>query len=190
MQNLFEYQRKYIPQIGVYGRLTHSDIVRLSSGLDTDIFRTNACVGYRRSLRNRKHFLFSYEGHKVPLNRLLYHNYISDVEPGDIIVNTCVNSSFCCNIRHITKRSKRASQRTKKLSEDQVIAICRRLMKGDPVTEIAKDFNVSRMSVNNIRVGKSHRAITERNNITVDELQNKKNEKNENLKNTLKTKTR
>lgn len=181
MQNLYDYQRTYIPQIGMYGPLSHHDIVRLSYGLDSDIFRTNACVGYCGSIRRDKKYVvplqFSYEGHKVPLNRLLYHNYIEDIEPGDNIVNTCkYKGGLCCNIRHITKRPSSSSttkRRTAKLTEAQVIGICQRLVKGDAVTTIANDYGVSRMAINNIRTGKSHRAISDRN--------IKKNEKNENV---------
>lgn len=161
LSQLLDYQRHQIPRVGMYDKLGLEDLLRVAEGLNGNIFNNNgACVGFRESLLTGKPAQFSFEGHKVPLNRLLYHNFIGDVSDADVVENSCVNKSTCCNIRHITKTSRQPSRQTSKLSDEQVIDICHRLAKNESASQIAKDYGVSRVCIHKIKTGKTHRAIS------------------------------
>lgn len=161
LSQLMNYQRPNVSQIGLYGKLGLEDFLRVAEGLDGDIFSTQECVGFRKSLETEKPAQFSFGGHKVPLNRLLYHNFIDDTRKNDIIENSCGNKSTCCNIRHITKKTRKArSNPVNKLTDQQVITICHRLAANESASKIAKDFGVSRVCIHNIKKGKTHTAIS------------------------------
>ena len=106
--NLFQKQRKNIPDLRfgntIYGKLSFQDIVRLDSFIDTDIFDLEKCAKYHSHHTNGILTAFSYETKKISLHKILYHNYIADIEPNTLYYTTCKNDFACANVHHITKK--------------------------------------------------------------------------------------
>ena len=159
--NMLNYQRSQIPTIGKYGRLDLEDLLRIANRLDADIFKDTGCTRFNAASQQ-----VSFHGEKVPLNRLLYHNFIGDVNPGDLVINSCENKGACCNIRHIKKKIRAPDRSSRKLTDDQVIQVCAALRNNESVSDIALRFGVSRVAINNIRIGRTHVALTK--SMTVD----------------------
>lgn len=80
---------------------------RISRNLDDTIF-SNKCViwkGYITYISNTDtHYInFFFNGKKHALHRLLYLNYIGEVNKNEYLKYTCENKGKCCNINHIYK---------------------------------------------------------------------------------------
>lgn len=108
--NLIKQQRKLIPMIGNYGKLSFDDIKRLDKYIDNDIFNkdNDECIIYKGELK-KNYATISFKSRKVSVHRLLYHNYIDNITEHDQILFNCKNKSTCCNLMHfniITKTRK------------------------------------------------------------------------------------
>ena len=99
--NLLKKQRKIIPMIGNYGKLSFEDIKRLDKYIDVNIFDTDndECIIYKGELK-KNYATISFKSRKVSVHRLLYHNYINDINESDQILFHCENKSTCCNLSH------------------------------------------------------------------------------------------
>lgn len=108
-QNLFlkliKNQRKNIKKIGNYGKLSFEDIKRIDKYIEEDIFEGKECIIYKGEIK-KNYATMSYKGKKVSVHRLLYHNYIDDINETDHIVFLCNNKSICCNLLHFYIKSK------------------------------------------------------------------------------------
>lgn len=101
----FQRQRKKISEIGNYGRLDFEDIKRLDKYIKGNIFVSNECCLYTGEVK-KKYSTISYQGKKVSVLRLLYHNYIDDVEEKDTLEYLCDNPGVCCNLKHFKIKGK------------------------------------------------------------------------------------
>lgn len=98
---LFKRQRKNIQPVGNYGRLCHSEILRMSKTCG-NYYKKDKCMAFKGHVKN--YILeFSYKGNKTSLYRILYHNFIGEIEPSDRIILTC-NNFGCCNLDHLIKK--------------------------------------------------------------------------------------
>ena len=95
--HLLMNKRKDIGDSGHYGELTQPDVIRLDKYIGGDIFG-DTCVEWIGERKNTYSTL-SFRRKKVSLLRLLYHNYIGDVEGVKII--QCEKTKNCCTISHI-----------------------------------------------------------------------------------------
>ncbi len=89
-------------------RLSYNDLKRISKYLITTIFNNNDCCiwnGYLSTIKNNKHnyINFFFNKKKYSLQRLLYINYIDDLNNNEYIKYNCDNKGGCCNINHIYK---------------------------------------------------------------------------------------
>ena len=89
-------------------RLSYNDLKRISKYLITTIFNNNDCCiwnGYLSTIKNNKHnyINFFFNKKKYSLQRLLYINYIDDLNNNEYIKYNCDNKGSCCNINHIYK---------------------------------------------------------------------------------------
>ena len=89
-------------------RLSYNDLKRISKYLITSIFNNNDCCiwnGYLSTIKNNKHnyINFFFNKKKYSLQRLLYINYIDDLNNNEYIKYNCDNKGSCCNINHIYK---------------------------------------------------------------------------------------
>ena len=90
-------------------KLNLNDITRICKKLNKSIF-TNECSlwnGYITILKNNdKYINFYFKKKKYALLRLLYQNFIEDLNKNEYITNTCDNKGICCCINHIIKKNK------------------------------------------------------------------------------------
>lgn len=100
--DLLRNQRKNIKISGNYGKMSFYDIKRFDKYTGGNVFGDD-CVKYYGDLKDYKTSIFSYRGKKVSLYRLLYHNFIGDINRRDKLCLECPNKPLCCNINHIKK---------------------------------------------------------------------------------------
>jgi len=101
----FQRQRSNIKEIGNYGKMDFHDIKRLDMYIKGNIFVSDNCCLYTGEIK-KKYSTISYKGKKVSVLRLLYHNYINDVESEDIVEYLCEKVGICCNLRHFKIKGK------------------------------------------------------------------------------------
>ena len=110
LKELIKNQRK---NIKVENKLLLSDLKRISNNLDSNIFSNDECCiwnGYitNNNNENRSKYINFYFNHKkTALHRLLYINYVDNLEKKEYIKYTCKNKGICCNINHIKKTKKK-----------------------------------------------------------------------------------
>merc|ERR1711871_347993 len=107
-------------------KLTLQDIRRISKNIKTSIFDTSGCSLWDGYITNKNkeskssYINFYFRHRKVALHRLLYENYVSDIEENQYIKYNCKNKGICCNINHMYTIEKEISKNlNKKDNEDQ-----------------------------------------------------------------------
>jgi hypothetical protein len=85
-----------------------NDIIRLLKNIDNSIFNQDDCViwkGYLTKCNNNKscYVNFYLKKRKLALHRILYINFIDDLDVKHYLKFTCDNPGKCCNINHIVK---------------------------------------------------------------------------------------
>jgi len=103
--NMIQSQRKDLPY---KIRLDMDDINRIVHNINTNPFSDSECclwTGYitTNEEAKTKYINFYFKHHKIALHRLLYVNYIGDLENNSYLKFTCKNKGICCNIKHIEK---------------------------------------------------------------------------------------
>jgi len=89
-------------------RLSYNDLKRINKYINKSIFNNDECIlwnGYISILKNNQHqyINFFFNKKKYSLQRLLYMNYIDDLEINEYIKYKCCNNGSCCNINHFYK---------------------------------------------------------------------------------------
>jgi hypothetical protein len=103
---LIKNQRSNIP---FDKKMSYSDLKRISKYLNMSIFNNDECVlwsGYITTIKHddtKSYINFYYNGKKFALHRLLYINYINDLNDSEYIKFSCCNKGKCCNINHFYK---------------------------------------------------------------------------------------
>ncbi len=88
-------------------KLTLQDIRRITKNLRTSIFDVSCCSLWEGYITNKNkdsktsYINFYFRHRKVALHRLLYENYVSDIEENQYIKYNCSNKGVCCNINHM-----------------------------------------------------------------------------------------
>jgi len=83
------------------------DIKRISKNINSSIFdASNCCLwkGYitnKNNINKSKYINFYFRHSKVALHRLLYENYVGNLENNQYIKYSCTNKGFCCNVNHM-----------------------------------------------------------------------------------------
>ena len=93
---------KQLPNIQE-NKLTNSDILRISNKLNENIFTDN-CVIYNGTYyrRNNKYYIpFYYKYKKISLTRILFINYVEEINSNFYIKYTCNNKGLCCCLSHM-----------------------------------------------------------------------------------------
>jgi len=85
-----------------------NDLIRLLKNIDGNIFNKTDCVlwkGYLTKCNNNKscYVNFYLKKRKLALHRILYINFIDDLDIKHYLKFTCDNPGKCCNINHILK---------------------------------------------------------------------------------------
>ena len=104
---LINLLNKQLNNIDSKKKLNLSDINRICKNLNTSIFGSECSIwqGYITKLKknNDKYINFFFKGKKYALHRLLYTNYIGELNKKEYLKYTCDNKGSCCNINHYKK---------------------------------------------------------------------------------------
>lgn len=106
-------------------KLTLQDIRRIAKNLKSSIFDASCCSMWDGYITNKNkeskssYINFYFRHRKVALHRLLYENYVSDIEENQYIKYNCSNKGICCNINHmytlVPEESKKESKKASKV---------------------------------------------------------------------------
>ena len=99
LRNLLSHQRKDVNDIGLYGKLEFDDMKRLDRFIQGDPTSSMDCCLFLGKKKGT-YCYFSFRGKKVSILRLMYHNFVGDLEPIHKIGHTCDNKGICCNLQH------------------------------------------------------------------------------------------
>ncbi len=103
-QELIKRQRKDCRECK---RLSLHDFKRISKNLKTSIFDASNCSLWEGYITNKnqklksKYINFYFRHRKVALHRLLYENYVSEIQDNQYIKYSCECKGICCNINHM-----------------------------------------------------------------------------------------
>ena len=91
-------------------KLTYRDMNRIVKYIDKPIFGEECSIwlGYISCLgkdNNNFYINFFFRDKKVGLHRLLYSNFVGNIESNEYIRFSCENQGKCCNINHFIKYS-------------------------------------------------------------------------------------
>lgn len=93
-------QRKDIKPSGGYDRITFKQLRRIDLNLRGNIFGTDCVLWANEADKHKKYIGITFNGKKVSLLRLLYLNYIDDIDQKDFIYYLCENRGKCCCLNH------------------------------------------------------------------------------------------
>lgn len=105
MNELVLNQRQNIPNNRT---LTFSDLKRIAKNIDKSVFDKKECniwKGYvTKKPNNRGTYVnFYFKKKKLALHRLLYINFVGELENDEYLKFTCKNKGVCCNVNHMKK---------------------------------------------------------------------------------------
>ena len=101
--------------IELKSKLVLSDLKRLTNHLQYDIFG-NECSLWNGPIiitNNKEYISFFINGKKVSLNRILYKNFIDDLDENEYLKYSCSNKGRCCTLKHFYKVNKKVKEEKK-----------------------------------------------------------------------------
>lgn len=107
-----ELMQNQLKTISPARRLLYKDLVRISKFLSTSLWDKNSCcmwLGYVTSSKHSRkgsYITFFYRNKKVALHRILYDNFVGELDDNHYLKFTCENvenRGRCCNIYHMVK---------------------------------------------------------------------------------------
>jgi hypothetical protein len=90
-------------------KLTFRDIKRICKNLNTNKFEKKKCSLWTGKVTNMninnkaKYINFYFRGKKRALHRLLYINFVGELNDDEYLKFCCENKGICCNIHHLKK---------------------------------------------------------------------------------------
>lgn len=106
MTEVLSKQLKVIPSDK---KLQYTDIKRICKFVNTSLFDENECCVWEGYVTNSNegnkgtYINFYFRGRKIALHRLLYINFIGDLQDDEYLKFICPNKGRCCNINHLKK---------------------------------------------------------------------------------------
>lgn len=169
-----------VSKFGNYDKLSPGDMERISSKIDGDIFGTRCALWKNATckMNGGKHgrIFFGYGRNKngvrykkaVVVSRLLYHNFVAPLNAEKpSILHRCNTNGKCCTLQHLyagtpaennrdmiehgNAHYKPGKQGKRKLTEDDVQRIRKRLNDGAKGVTVAKEFSVCQHTISRIR---------------------------------------
>jgi hypothetical protein len=106
LENLIKNQKDIIDS---KSKLVLSDLKRLTNNLSQDIFGDTCSLwnGPVLVANNKEYISFFINGKKVSLNRILYKNYVGELEDKEYLKFSCINKGRCCTLNHFYKVNKK-----------------------------------------------------------------------------------
>lgn len=122
-QIINELMVRQIETIPENRKLFYDDMQRILRYITESIFTENECVlwnGYITNEHNNKgtYINFYFNGKKMALHRILYENYVGELQATEYIRYNCENRGKCCNINHMKKYGKKTEQ---KEEDDEIV---------------------------------------------------------------------
>jgi len=130
---LIKKQRKTCKEIK---KLTLHDIKRISKNIKTSIFDSSGCCLWDGYITNKNkttkssYINFYFRHRKVALHRLLYENYVSDLQENQYIKYNCDCKGICCNLNHMYT----IDVKSKPEDKPKVIKTCKKSENGKNTT--------------------------------------------------------
>jgi hypothetical protein len=106
-------------------KLNIGDIKRICKYIDSSIFSPESCClwkGYITNSANQNkgtYVNFYFRKKKEALHRLLYINFVGELNVTEYLKFTCDNKGKCCNVKHLTKFKYNKKSTKEKVSEIQ-----------------------------------------------------------------------
>ena len=106
---LTELITKQIKDLAYDKKLQYADLKRICKYINTSIFDKNRCCmwnGYITNSNNSNkgtYINFYFRKKKAALHRLLYINFIGELDYDEYLKFTCEEKGRCCNISHLKK---------------------------------------------------------------------------------------
>lgn len=106
LEELVKCQRK---KIASSKKLSFNDMKRICKHINTSIFNKQSCSIWQGYITNNDHpekgiyINFYFNGKKVALHRILYINYIDNLDNDEYLKYECENIGKCCNVNHLKK---------------------------------------------------------------------------------------
>jgi len=99
-------------------KLKDNDLKRIIKYTDNCLFG-NECSLWKGYITNNKskYVNFYFNGNKLALHRLLYLNFISNIDDNIYLSHTCKNGGICCNINHIIIKKNKIKKNKKNTVE-------------------------------------------------------------------------
>jgi hypothetical protein len=105
---LNELVRKQLSTTPIDKKLSVVDLKRVLNNIDTSIFTNECCMwkGYILTKTDKNCYIsFFFKNKKVALHRLLYINYVDNLNKNEYLKYTCKNKGKCCSLKHLKKVS-------------------------------------------------------------------------------------
>lgn len=123
-KELITKQLKNVPQ---NKKLQYTDLKRVCKYINSSIFDENQCSlwnGYITNANNTckgTYVNFYFRKNKAALHRLLYANFVGELEKDEYLKFSCENKGKCCNITHLKKFTyqKKEDQEKKKIKREE-----------------------------------------------------------------------
>jgi len=108
---LNELLNKQLKNVSQDKRLRYKDMSRISAHIDTSIFGDECALwtGYvtnEKNARKGMYINFFFNGKKMALHRLIYANFVGDIDDTEYLKFSCENRGKCCNVHHLVKYAK------------------------------------------------------------------------------------
>lgn len=116
---------KQLPTVPLTKKLQYSDLKRISEHITGDIFDENTCClwnGYITHIGKNSEAVyinFYFRGKKIALHRLLYVNFIGELNDDEYIKFGCSNKGRCCTASHLIKCTVNNKKKKKPIKEDK-----------------------------------------------------------------------
>ncbi len=106
-------------------KLTYRDLNRIVKYVDKSLFGEECCIwkGYISCLGkdlNNFYINFFFKDKKVGLHRLLYSNYVGNIDNNEYVRFSCENIGKCCNINHFIKYSTNDNNDDEQIQENNL----------------------------------------------------------------------
>jgi hypothetical protein len=104
----------------ISNKLEYKDLKRISTNIESSIFDSEKCSLWKGScinINNKKYVNFYYCGKKKSIQRLIYNNYVDNIEDTRYIHYMCSNKGLCCNINHFTVKNNEIKKKSKMKDE-------------------------------------------------------------------------
>ena len=106
-------------------KLNLSELKRISKNLDTSIFSEDSCSIWTGYITNNtsdvkpSYINFYFRNKKIALHRLLYENYIENLDKNQYLKYNCKNKGICCNVNHIEVVNSNKNEKINKIESKQ-----------------------------------------------------------------------